>query len=86
MDRTDILNVVTGNLKNNVSGLDTVEIDPAKSMADYGASSLDIVEIVSTSMRQLRIRVPRPELAGLRNINDLVDLFESKLAEAPAKV
>jgi acyl carrier protein len=48
-------------------------------MAEYGASSLDIVEVVSTSMRQLRIRIPRTALADLKNINDLVDLFASKV-------
>ncbi len=85
MARADILNVVISNLRNNVSGLETAEIDPSRAMAEYGASSLDIVEVVSTSMRQLRIRVPRPALADLRNIDDLVDLFASKLAEESAK-
>jgi len=75
MDRQQILNVVLKNLQLNVDGLEGREIDPSKPMAEFGASSLDIVEIVSASIRELRIRVPRTELAGLKNINDLVDLL-----------
>ena len=44
-------------------------------MLDYGISSLDIVEIVSGSMRELQLRVPRTRLANLKNIDELVDVF-----------
>ena len=81
MTRDEILEVVIENLKDNVDDLEDVEIDPSKSMADYGAASLDIVEVVSATMRQLRLRVPRTELAELRNIDDLVDLLYAKSNE-----
>ena len=76
-----LMSVVIENLKDNVDDLEDVEIDPSKSMADYGAASLDIVEVVSATMRQLRLRVPRTELAELRNIDDLVDLLYAKSNE-----
>ncbi len=79
MMREKILETVITNLKNNVDGLEDTQIEPQKSMAEYGATSLDIVEVVSTSMRQLRIRVPRTALADLTNIDGLVDLFASKV-------
>lgn len=79
MMREKILETVITNLKNNVDGLEDTQIDPQKSMAEYGATSLDIVEVVSISMRQLRIRIPRTALADLTNIDDLVDLFVSKV-------
>lgn len=75
MDREQILNLVIKNIKLNIDGLEDKEIDPNKGMTDYGANSLDIVEIVSSSMRDLKIKVPRTEMANLKNINDLVDLF-----------
>jgi acyl carrier protein len=75
MEREEILNVVIKHLRLNVEGLEDEVIDPAKSMLDLGASSLDIVEIVSASMRELQIRVQRTQLANLKNINELVDLF-----------
>ena len=44
-------------------------------MKDLGLSSLDIVEVVSSAMRELRIRIPRTGLANLASIDELVDLF-----------
>ena len=75
MDRQTVLNVVVKHIKQNVDGLEETEIDPSLSMADYGASSLDIVEIASAAMRELKIKVPRTELAKVHNIGQLVDLF-----------
>ena len=83
MDREQILNVVIKHIRRNVTGIDGVEIDPGKSMAQYDASSLDIVEIVSASMRELEIRVPRTRLSNLKNINDLVDLFYEVKRQTP---
>lgn len=53
------------------------DIDITKSMIELGANSLDIVEIVSNTMRELRIKVPRDELAKLNNMEALVE----KMAE-----
>jgi acyl carrier protein len=75
MNREEVLNIVIKNIKLNVDGLEETEIDPKKLMAEYGTSSLDIVEIVNSSLRELKIKVPRTQLAGLMKINDLVDLL-----------
>ena len=75
MERQQVLDVVTKHIKLNADGLDGAPIDPSRSMKDFGLSSLDTVEIVSASMRELKIRVPRTELAQLANIDQLVDLF-----------
>lgn len=75
MDRQQVLEVVLKHFRLNVDGLEGREIDFSKSMADFGASSLDIVEVVSGSLRELRIRVARTELAELKNIDGLVDLL-----------
>lgn len=49
------------------------DIDPEKSMLDLGANSLDIVEIVTNTMRELKIKIPRDELAKISNISGLVE-------------
>ncbi|HEV2149581.1 MAG TPA: phosphopantetheine-binding protein [Longimicrobiaceae bacterium] len=82
MTREAVVDVVTRNIRMNVDGLPAGEIDTSRSMKELGASSLDIVEIVSGSMRELRIRVPRTELAKLKNVDDLVDLFVRSAAAA----
>jgi acyl carrier protein len=59
------------------------EITINKSMLDLGANSLDIVEIVSNTMRELQIKIPRDELAKIDTMEGLVDkMTEYKNANA----
>jgi acyl carrier protein len=71
----EILAVIEKQLKKSVEGI-VESIDPEKRFVDYGANSLDIVEIVSGSMRELKIKIPRTELADIKNIRGLVETFE----------
>jgi acyl carrier protein len=75
MTREDVLVVVAKHLAGAVDGVDPASIDPSKSMKDYGANSLDIVEVVSGAMRELKVKVPRAELNTLSNIDGLVSLL-----------
>lgn len=84
MTREDVLEVVKRHLVDTIEELEGVEIDPAKSMKDLGANSLDIVEVVSCSMRELKVKVPRAELNKLENINQLVELLYKTLQEKEA--
>ncbi|NVB38690.1 acyl carrier protein [Pseudenhygromyxa sp. WMMC2535] len=84
MSREDVLEVVKRHLVDTIEELEGVEIDPAKSMKDLGANSLDIVEVVSCSMRELKVKVPRAELNKLENINQLVELLHKTVQEKAA--
>jgi len=75
MNREHILATVTKYLVDAVDELAGTEIDTSLSMKDMGANSLDIVEVVSRTMRELKIKVPRAELAKLSNVDGLVDLL-----------
>jgi acyl carrier protein len=75
MTREDVLTVVARHLANAVDGIDPAAIDGSRSMKEYGANSLDIVEVVSAAMRELKVKVPRSELNKLTNINGFVDLL-----------
>jgi len=81
MTREEILAVIKKHLADAVDDVDLDAIDPKKSMVDYGANSLDLVEVVSRSMRELKVKIPRSELTKLENIDGLVDLFQKTLAE-----
>lgn len=83
MNRESILSVIAKHLANAVDGLDASTIDGTRSMKDYGANSLDIVEVVSASMRELKVKVPRSELNKLKDINGLVDLLSTTTQAAP---
>ncbi len=83
MNREDVLAVVAKHLASAVDGLDPATVDGAKSMKDYGANSLDIVEVVSGAMRELKVEVPRAELNKLTDINGLVSLLHDIKSGAP---
>ena len=75
MDRDHIASIVKKHIASAVADVDESNIDLQKSMTDYGASSLDIVSVVSGAMRELKIKIPRTELKNIRNINGLIDMF-----------
>ena len=83
MTREHVMTVVKKHLLEAVDGLDAAAIEPTRSMKDLGANSLDIVEVVSRSMRELKVKVPRSELAKLTNIEGLVDTLHRAGAVEP---
>ena len=75
MTREEVFEVIKTNILENLEDLNADEITMEGSMKDYGANSLDMIEIVSVSMRQLKIKVPRTELVDIKSIGELVDKF-----------
>ena len=84
VSREEILSMVKRHLMDNVEDLDEGTIDPSKSMKELGANSLDIVEVVSCTMRDLKVKVPRAELAQLNDMNALVDLLHEYASQKAA--
>ena len=75
LTKRDIIEIIKRNLEENLHDIDIEEVSPESSMRDYGANSLDIIEVVSATMRELKIRVPRSELSQIENIDQLADKF-----------
>ncbi len=73
--REEIVELVKKHLMDNLEDMNDADFDTAKSMKDMGANSLDIVEVVSCTMRDLKVKVPRSELSKLSNVDQLVDLL-----------
>lgn len=84
MNRDDVMSVVLKHLADAVDGLTPSEVDPKLSMKELGANSLDIVEVVSSSMRELKVKIPRTELVKLTNVDALVDLLYQTATHAKA--
>ena len=80
--RDQVLLVVKKHVLATVDGLEDEAFDPSKSMKDLGANSLDMVEVVSCAMRELKVKVPRSELSKLTNVDGLVDLLHSVAAKS----
>lgn len=85
MVRDDIMVAVKRKAAQIVPNLNPESLDSSKSFKDYGATSLDLVEIVSGLMRELRAKVPRSELSKVNTIGSLVDLLHKTLAEQQVK-
>jgi polyketide biosynthesis acyl carrier protein len=79
MDRETIYGVVKKYILENIEDVKETDLDPKKSMKDLGANSLDIIEVVSCSMRELNIKIPRSELADIKTIDELVDKFVANI-------
>ncbi len=75
LSKEEIIAIIKSNLDKNLPGIDIDDVEPTSSMRDYGANSLDIIEVVSATMRELEIRVPRSELSQVENIDQLADKF-----------
>ncbi len=84
MTRDQIQAVVIKHLCDAVDGLKPENVDPKRSMKDLGANSLDIVEVVSSSMREIKVKIPRSELAKLTNSEGLVDMLHATVTAKAA--
>jgi acyl carrier protein len=80
MTRAEIFQVVKANIERIVEGVDGSRVMEDVSMNELGADSLQVVEVVSRSMKELKLKVPRTELSKAQNLRDLVDLFEKAAA------
>jgi acyl carrier protein len=76
MEKPDILKTLVKNLKQAVPDLKG-EIQPHQSMTEVGATSLDVVDVVSTTMRELKVKIPRDELSNIKNVGQLVDALHA---------
>lgn len=71
----EIREMVVGFVKRTLPELKYENVDTQRSMKELGATSIDILEVVSASMRQLKVQVPRDKLGQLKCLEDLVALL-----------
>jgi len=81
VEREEVASVVLKHFADIVGDVKASDIDMSRSMKDLGATSLDMVEVVSLTMRELKVKVPRSELGKLTNVNGLVDLLQASMHE-----
>jgi acyl carrier protein len=82
MQRSEIVAALQQNLVTIVEAAKGKEISESARMKDYGADSREMVEVVSRTMKQLKVKIPRTDLATAKNLGQLVDLFEKHAAAA----
>ncbi len=78
MTRDEVLAVVVKNVKEIVPELEKAGVDLNKTYRELDINSLDLVEIVTGTMRELKAKIPINELTTVKTTNDLVDkLFKA---------
>lgn len=77
MTRNEIFDVVKSYMIEIIDDVEeTTEITENDRMADLGADSIDVVEVVYDSMRALKVKVDRTKLDSAQNLSGLLDLLE----------
>lgn len=77
MTREAIFDVIKSNMQVIIEGARDKEITEQHAMRDFGADSLEMVEVVSRTMKQCRRKVKRTDLAQAKNLGDLLTLLEN---------
>lgn len=80
-DVQEIREIIVGFVKRTLPELKYQDIDTSQSMKELGATSIDILEVVSASMRKLNVQVPRDKLGQLKCLDDLINLLASIVDE-----
>jgi acyl carrier protein len=50
-------------------------LESHRMLGDFQADSLEVVEVISRTMKQLKTKIPRTRLNEAKNIGDLLDMF-----------
>ncbi|MFP4598460.1 MAG: phosphopantetheine-binding protein [Persicimonas sp.] len=75
MTRDEVVAIIRNNVVEQLDDVEHEDLEFADSFREFGANSLDMLEVVTASMRELSIRVPRAELAEIETIEGLADKF-----------
>lgn len=79
MDKDQIFSIIKQNIVDVVPDLANRTIAIEDSLKDLGANSVDRAEIIIKSMAALQLKVPLVEFGQAKNIQELVNIFASKL-------
>jgi len=77
----EIRDIIVDFVRRTLPELKYQEIDTRQSMKELGATSIDILEVVSASMRKLNVKVPRDKLGELTCLDDLIQLLHTIVNE-----
>lgn len=75
MNKQEIVQLLVKNLKKMVPEFADEEIDTDKTYQDLGVSSLELVEIVTRTAKEMGLNLPMAALAAVRTTNDLASLL-----------
>lgn len=75
IDKEKIFAVIKANTLRVLPDVRSDDITIDGNLTDLGANSIDRVEVVMYSLQELRLKIPAPELHGLKNLRAVVELL-----------
>jgi polyketide biosynthesis acyl carrier protein len=75
MTKEEVVAVIRDQVVEHLEDVEHEDLEFADSFRDFGANSLDMLEVVTAAMRELQIKVPRADLAEIETIDGLADKF-----------
>jgi polyketide biosynthesis acyl carrier protein len=78
MTEDEIFDVVVGHTREILTELADHQFIGADSLRELGANSIDRAEIITMTLESLSVSIPLVELAGAKNIGELVGVIHAK--------
>ncbi len=79
MREEEIFEIIVGHLVEVLPDIDPQNVTMQDALSDFGANSVDRAEIIMMTMDSLSLDIPRVELFGTHNIQELVELLHARL-------
>jgi polyketide biosynthesis acyl carrier protein len=75
-----VFELIVEHIREVIPELESHRFEPADSLRDLGANSIDRAEIIMMTLESLSLRIQLVELADAKNIGELADLIHGKSA------
>ncbi|NEQ65497.1 MAG: acyl carrier protein [Symploca sp. SIO2D2] len=79
MSKEQVLKLIRRYTREVAPELEEAPLEPTDSLKNLGIDSVNRAEIIMMVMEDLSLNIPRIELAGAKNIDELADIFVAKL-------
>ncbi|MFJ8229742.1 acyl carrier protein [Streptomyces sp. NPDC094448] len=80
MPDQDVFALIVEHTREVIPELEEHPFQPAESLRDLGANSIDRAEIIMMTLQSLSLSIPLVELAQAQNIGELAELIHGKSA------
>ncbi|MBI5593086.1 MAG: hypothetical protein HY881_21680 [Deltaproteobacteria bacterium] len=75
MKREEVIRLLVKNLKLAIPEFADEDFDMSKSYRDMGVSSLELVEVVAVTAKEMAVKLTPTALSSVKTTNDLVDVL-----------
>ncbi len=79
MTKDEIFEIITSHARKVLPELESYGFKPDDQLKELGANSVDRAEITMMAMESLSLQVPRIEMAGVKDLSELVEILHGKL-------